>query len=295
MKNLKLFVKIIVASLIMIIIVLMVTLLSTSTTTASGEDSSRQKNMNLTSENYELRNNYNKLQKRMAIIDTQLVNISRYNKYIYSEIFGVNTDTLDIKVPESDSLNFQSDNAYTIFTNLDERNLQTSELALIELNKFMKTYELVKKNKYIFNSYPNISPIKIIDFSNISSDFGYRKNPFADTIVFHDGVDITVSPETKVYSTIEGKVNKITFSDSGYGNVISIINLYGFETLYAHLSQIKIKENQYIKKGQLIATSGNSGSSTGPHLHYEIRQNGQLKNPLVYFYTYLTTNLLAKK
>ena len=295
MKNLRLFLKIIIASSVMIIVVLMVTLLSTSTTTASGEDGSRQKNMNLMSENYELRNNYEKLQKRMATIDSQLVSISRYNKYIYSEILGVNTDTLDVEVPESDSINFQSDNAYTIFINLDERNLQTSELASVELNKFMKTYKLVKKNKYILNSYPNISPIKTIDLSNISSGFGYRRNPFTDTIVFHDGVDITVSPETKVYSTINGKVNKITFSNSGYGNVISITNSYGFETLYAHLSKINVKENQYIKKGQLIATTGNSGSSTGPHLHYEIRQNGKLKDPLVYFYTYLTTDLLAKK
>ena len=295
MKNLRLFLKIIIASSVMIIVVLMVTLLSTSTTTASGEDGSRQKNMNLMSENYELRNNYEKLQKRVAIIDSQLVNISRYNKYVYSEIFGVNIDTLDVEVLKSDSLNFQNDNAYTIFTNLDERNLQTSELASIELSKFIKTSELVKKNKYILNSYPNISPIKTIDLSNISSGFGFRKNPFTDTIVFHDGVDITVSPETKVYSTINGKVNKITFSDSGYGNVISITNSYGFETLYAHLSKINVKENQYIKKGQLIATTGNSGSSTGPHLHYEIRQNGKLKDPLVYFYTYLTTDLLAKK
>lgn len=295
MKNLRLFVKIVIASSVMIIVVLLITLLSTSTTTANGEDSSRQKNINLISENYELRNNYDKLQKRIAIIDSQLVSLSRYNKYIYSEILGVNTDTLDVEVPESDSINFQSDNAYTIFINLDERNLQTSELASVELNKFMKTYKLVKKNKYILNSYPNISPIKIIDLSNISSGFGFRKNPFTDIIVFHDGVDITVSPETKVYSTINGKVNKIVFSNYGYGNIISIINSYGFETLYAHLSQIKIKENQYIKKGQLIATTGNSGSSTGPHLHYEIRQNGKLKDPLAYFFTYLTTDLLAKK
>src|ERR1035437_9376923 len=101
MKNLRLFLKISIASSVMIIVVLMVTLLSTSTTTASGEDGSRQKNMNLMSENYELRNNYEKLQKRVAIIDSQLVNISRYNKYVYSEIFGVNIDTLDVEVLKS--------------------------------------------------------------------------------------------------------------------------------------------------------------------------------------------------
>ena len=147
MKNLRLFVKIVIASSVMIIVVLLITLLSTSTTTANGEDSSRQKNINLISENYELRNNYDKLQKRIAIIDSQLVSLSRYNKYIYSEILGVNIDTLDVEVLKSDSLNFQNDNAYTIFTNLDERNLQTSELASIELSKFIKTSELVKKNK----------------------------------------------------------------------------------------------------------------------------------------------------
>jgi murein DD-endopeptidase MepM/ murein hydrolase activator NlpD len=280
----------------MIFTIIIIILFSASTTTAKGGDSISQKYTTLIYENYKLRTDYNVLQKRMTIVDSQLVDINRYNKYIYSQIFGINNDTSDIEISKADSINFSTEDANAIFTNLDERNLQTSELASEELAKFTNTSDLVKKNKYALNSYPNISPIKAINVNCISSEFGWRKHPIYDSLIFHSGIDITVNPGTNIYSTINGKVDKIEYSNYGYGNVLIIKNSFGFETLYAHLSQkIFVRKNQYIKKGQLIATTGSSGSTTGPHLHYEIRQNDKLKDPLIYFFIYLTPNLIAKK
>ena len=94
---------------------------------------------------------------------------------------------------------------------------------------------------------------------------------------------------------MNGKVDNVLYSRIGYGNRIVIKNSHGYEILYAHLSEsIYVKVGQKVKKGQLIATTGNTGLSTGPHLHYEIHKNDELKDPLSYFYVYLNDNLISE-
>jgi len=177
---------------------------------------------------------------------------------------------------------------------------------IIELEKKIKKRDSISQVLGInFNSeefqnndnilyYPTISPIHTRDFICLSSPYGWRKHPIEKKMLFHEGVDIAANIGSKVYSTAQGRVVKILYSKYGYGNRIVIKHAYGFETLYAHLDVIYVKINQKIKKNQLIGTVGSTGKSTGPHLHYEIRRYNELHNPLKYFYTIISEELLAK-
>lgn len=295
MKKFKNLPKFIVAFTVIILMIIFMTFIGNGTTIVHGEDGKSQTNSILRYENYMLRKQYDELLKRVEISESKITTITKYDRYIYSQLLGMDVDSTDIEL-NNDSIDYNTVDANILLNNLDERTLRTSQLAANELQKFIETSNLIKKNKSILNLYPNVSPIKTIDFIEVSSGFGWRKHPIYHTPLFHDGIDIAANPNTKVYSTINGRVEEVKYSKYGYGNMVVIKNTSGFETLYAHLSKnIYVQKGQVIKKGQIIATTGNTGTSTGPHLHYEIRQNSKLKDPLGYFFTYLTNNYVAVK
>lgn len=116
-------------------------------------------------------------------------------------------------------------------------------------------------------------------YKKISSKFGPRVHPITGRFKVHTGVDFSANHGTPVKATASGVVTRASYF-SGYGNYVSIDHSLGLKTAYAHLSKILVKNGQYVKQGQVIAYSGNSGNSTGPHLHYEVIKNGKHINPL---------------
>jgi murein DD-endopeptidase MepM/ murein hydrolase activator NlpD len=125
---------------------------------------------------------------------------------------------------------------------------------------------------------PNIMPFP----GTISSPFGWRLSPFrAGVREFHYGIDIAVPEGTPVQATKAGIVSFVGY-DSGYGNRVEISHGDGWLTLYGHNSRIMVKVGQPVAKGDIIALAGNTGASTGPHIHYEVRKNGVPINPLNY-------------
>ena len=119
-----------------------------------------------------------------------------------------------------------------------------------------------------------------IEYHGITSKFGYRIHPTLNTKEFHRGTDMKAQMDTPVYATADGVVEWAGFhKSSGYGNLIILEHVYGFKSYFGHLNKIVIKSGQFVKKGQLIAYTGNSGMSNGPHLHYEIRFIHRVLNP----------------
>lgn len=113
----------------------------------------------------------------------------------------------------------------------------------------------------------------------LSSSMGNRNDPFAGGPDFHPGLDISADRGAPVYATADGSVQQAAYS-GGYGNLIVIDHGYGLETRYGHLSAFKVKPGERIKRGDTIGLVGTTGRSTGAHLHYEVRVNGRLLNPL---------------
>ena len=126
------------------------------------------------------------------------------------------------------------------------------------------------------------TPLDIDWYSMISSYYGYRKNPITGENQFHRGIDIAVSEGTEVYAGHDGTVTTAEYNDD-YGNYIVITDSKGFTTKYAHLESMNVSAGQTVRHGEIIGKTGNTGASTGSHLHLECLSDGEYYNPLFYF------------
>jgi len=166
--------------------------------------------------------------------------------------------------------------------------LSSSALLLDKIEKeiafqkqsYHQIYSKHEENKSLFASLPAIKPM-VGTYSY--HGFGMRRDPFLGVMRMHEGVDIHNDIGTPVYATGDGVVEFSGATGSSYGIALEINHGFGYKTWYAHLSRCVARTGQRVKRGQLIAYSGNTGRSTGPHLHYEVRRNGIQQNPVEYF------------
>ncbi len=140
-----------------------------------------------------------------------------------------------------------------------------------QLEKFLE------EQKTLLASTPSIWPTK----GWLSSGFGYRTSPFTGQKEFHKGIDISARLKAPIIAPANGIVRFVGW-DHGYGKSIIISHGHGIKTRYAHLQKALVKKGQYVKRGDTIALVGNTGRSTGPHLHYEVHVNKMAVNPLRY-------------
>ncbi|MDR0823248.1 MAG: M23 family metallopeptidase [Endomicrobium sp.] len=139
----------------------------------------------------------------------------------------------------------------------------------------------IKQERLLFMATPRGWPAEGV----LTSRFGFRQNPFFNTRDFHSGLDIANALNTNVVATANGKV---VFSgwQSGYGNIIVVDHGYNYRTAYAHLSNRLVLVGDYIARGQIIGKMGNTGSATGPHVHYEVHFKGKSINPISFLSDY---------
>lgn len=131
---------------------------------------------------------------------------------------------------------------------------------------------------FIMKFVPNGFPLE--SYARVSSGYGYRIHPLNNSRELHTGIDFASSIDTPVYATADGVVDFAKDGwNGGYGTLVKIDHSFGFKTYYAHLHSFVVKRGQFVKKGQLIAYVGNTGVSTGAHLHYEVRFLGSHINP----------------
>lgn len=124
---------------------------------------------------------------------------------------------------------------------------------------------------------PSGKPVKV---GYLSSKYGRRTHPVKKTWKMHRGIDYAVNIGTPIYAPADGVVELTRKSNKGSGNFLRLIHSFGFTSSYSHLKAFKVKPGEYVKKGDLIALSGNTGLSTGYHLHYEVRLVGRALDPL---------------
>ena len=158
----------------------------------------------------------------------------------------------------------------------------------VQSKSFDEVWSLVKNKADMMASIPAIQPIANKDLTRVASGFGWRIHPIYKTEKLHAGMDFTAPVGTEIYATGNGTVSRVEYNGRGYGNNVTIKHGYGYETLYAHMSSIKARQGQKIKRGDLVGFVGNTGTSIGPHLHYEVRKNNNPVNPVNFYYNDLT-------
>lgn len=159
---------------------------------------------------------------------------------------------------------------------------------LIKKSKSLKTFDFTEDNELKSTSKIHM-PLK--DRISVTSSFGIRTHPIFGIEKMHNGVDLKASYE-KVYSVMDGIVTASGWDSKGGGNYIKIKHSNSFVTSYLHLSEIYYRVGEYIKAGFIIAKSGNSGNSTGPHLHFSVSENGNYINPIHFLNDLIKANNL---
>ena len=208
--------------------------------------------------------------KKMAILNENIA--KRYEKMLAkNEALNIKIEQRMEEITEVDNRVGDLENIIGVSTELPEGEQNNLEYRIdaASLSGTQKAFVM----KFVPNGYP------MEHYNRISADYGYRVHPLFFTRHLHTGVDFATAIGTPVYATADGVVNAASFSTGGYGYLVKIDHSLGFMTYYAHLNKIVVQKGIFVKRGQLIAYSGNTGQSTGPHLHYEIRFLGNVIDP----------------
>lgn len=153
----------------------------------------------------------------------------------------------------------------------------------IQSKSFDEVVELLKDHDEMLRCIPAIQPVANKNLKYTASGYGMRIDPIYKTTKFHAGMDFSANIGTPVYATGDGVVKKAGWQ-SGYGKIIIINHGFGYETWYAHLNDYDVRVGQKVVRGEVIGEVGNTGKSTGPHLHYEVHVKGKVVNPVNYYF-----------
>jgi murein DD-endopeptidase MepM/ murein hydrolase activator NlpD len=158
----------------------------------------------------------------------------------------------------------------------------------IQEKSYKEIEGMIKNKEKLLASTPAIQPLSNRDLNRLSSGFGYRIDPVYKMVKFHPGLDFTAPQGTPIYATADGTIETAGNLGNGYGNHVVVNHGYSYKTLYGHMSRLKAKRGQNVKRGEVIGYVGSTGKSTGPHLHYEVFKGKKRLDPIYFFYNDLT-------
>ena len=153
----------------------------------------------------------------------------------------------------------------------------------IQSKSFDEVVDLFENHDEMLKCIPAIQPVANKNLKYTASGYGMRIDPIYKTAKFHNGMDFSANIGTPVYATGDGVIKKAGWQ-SGYGKIIVVSHGFGYETWYAHLNKYNVRVGQKVVRGEVIGEVGNTGKSTGPHLHYEVHLKGKVVNPVNYYF-----------
>ena len=241
----------------------------------------------LRSENARLQSQYAVLSQRLDEAMGVMEDIRERDDNLYRVMFMAEPVSNDIR-----NVNYASTNRYEAYEDMDNAELviattqkmdQLSRQLYIQSKSFDEVVDFYRNHEDMLVHLPAIQPVANKDLKRTASGYGYRIHPIYQTRIFHKGMDFACDIGTPVYATADGVVKNARY-ERGYGYIVTIDHGYGYETRYAHLKSMNVKRGQHVVRGETIALSGNSGRSTGPHVHYEVLLRGNPVNPAYYYF-----------
>ena len=240
-------------------------------------------------ENKMLLDQYEELSARKQVVDTVMQEVQRIDRDIYRVIFE--TEPVGMDSNPSTGAAFQT----LLLTSNEEivtRSAHKLDSLIRQDSLTASLYDMLiirgENKAEMLPYFPAIQPIENRDLTLIASGFGHRVHPIYKIPKMHNGIDFSAPVGTPVYATGNGVVKVVTRSERGLGNQILIDHGYGYETLYACMDELNVRNGQEVKRGDLIGTVGDSGLSVAPHLHYEVHLDGEVMNPINYFFLELS-------
>ncbi|MBQ7209453.1 MAG: M23 family metallopeptidase [Paludibacteraceae bacterium] len=153
----------------------------------------------------------------------------------------------------------------------------------VQAKSYDEIVEMVKTREIRIENIPAIQPVLNRDLTRVASGYGWRNDPVYHTPRFHAGMDFTAPTGTDVYATGNAVVEFVGWKQ-GYGNCVILDHGFNYQTLYAHLSKALVRKKQKVKRGDVIALVGNTGKSTGSHLHYEVHYKNKPIDPRNFYF-----------
>lgn len=239
--------------------------------------------------NEQLRENYQILNAMILEDETQLAELKRKDERLYRSIFGMEPLPVSTGIggaPMNTGLQSISNNGK--LTDVEKNLKDVSIKADIQSTSFEEVERKARENQQFLASKPSIQPLSPEDRYWLTSSYGYRTDPFSKRRTMHHGIDMAGQYGLKIHATGDGVVVTAEHSRYGYGNEVIVDHGFGYKTIYAHMQDILVKKGDYVKRGHVVGTVGNTGKSTGPHLHYEVRLNRKTINPLFCFFEDIT-------
>jgi murein DD-endopeptidase MepM/ murein hydrolase activator NlpD len=241
---------------------------------------------------YELiKDNYNTLAAKTKTLQQQMAELEKRDNEVYRSIFEANplSDSARTKAIEKKKeiakINLIKDDDLGAEIAKTLNNI-TARVAY-QFESYNAIEKLINNQETKMASIPAIQPISNKQLTRIASGFGFRSHPIYGIAKMHSGLDFTAPQGTPIYATGDGVVTTAGNS-TGTGNHVVINHGYGYETEYMHMVRIKARAGQKVKRGEVIGWVGNTGASTGPHVHYEVHINGSPVDPVYFFFNDLT-------
>lgn len=253
-------------------------------------DSPKEKRLKREIENLNLQ--YDLLQDRLKIMEVVMQDLEDRDDNIYRVIFEAEPISDDVRKAGYGGINkYKAMEGYDYSEIMIEATKKLDQVAkqmYVQSKSYDELLKEVKNKNKLLASIPAIQPISNRKLKALASGFGFRIHPVYKTSKMHTGMDFTAKIGTPIYATGDGYVITADGSGRGYGNHVVINHGYGYQTLYGHMSRIKARRGQSVKRGEIIGYVGNTGTSTAPHLHYEVRKGGRPINPVNFYYNDLT-------
>ena len=238
-----------------------------------------------------LRREYTALVQRYDTLTTVMRNLSERDRNVFRILFESDPYDFDSEYERKQTATYENifnRSSRRLKRELRER-VAEMETRLDELNDtYLDLQARIDSAGSRCDNIPSIQPVINKQLTLLTASYGMRIHPFYKTLQSHQGVDYTIPEGSRVFATADGTVREVAQRNSTSGQTVVIDHGNGYETSYNHLSKINVRKGQQVRRGDIIALSGDTGLSLAPHLHYEVRYNGMRVDPIHYFFMELS-------
>lgn len=237
--------------------------------------------------NHTLQTQYDILSHQVDMMQLVLTDLEQRDNNLYRALLQADPIPMSVRLGATQSVAYYDSIAhssdYQLAGDLSRKVDMLENAVAAQAKSYAELVDYAKTQEIRMENLPAIQPVLNKDLSRVASGYGWRVDPVYHTRRFHEGMDFTAPTGTDIYATGNATVTFVGWKQ-GYGNCVILSHGFNYETLYAHLHKALVRQGQKVRRGDVIALVGNTGKSTGPHLHYEVHYKGSAVDPRNFYF-----------